>query len=253
MGRDMRIVFLTTDDPLYLPAFFERVLADRGGDTALVSIVPPLYKNQTKRQALWRYYRTFGLRDTAVLTARTATAKAKRRSVAAVCSRHAVQHAQTKDVNAPGFLDDLRSLGTDVIVSVSCPQIFRPPLIELPAKGCLNVHGALLPQYRGVLPSFWMLANGERRAGVSVYFVNEQIDAGDLCAQRSFDVAPDESLHEFLLRSKQISAELVLDVLADIERGTVEARPIDLSQGSYYSWPDRAAVERFRAAGRRLW
>jgi methionyl-tRNA formyltransferase len=249
----VRIVFLTTDDPLYLPAFFERVLAERAGDTALVSIVPPLYKNQTKRQALWRYYRTFGLRDTAVLATRTATAKATHQSVAAVSERHGVQHARTQDVNAPEFLEELRSLGTDVIVSVSCPQIFRAPLIELPAKGCLNVHGALLPQYRGVLPSFWMLANGERQAGVSVYFVNEEIDAGDLCAQRSFDVSPHETLDEFLIRSKQIAAELVLEALAEIERGTVEARPIDLSRGSYYSWPDRAAAERFRATGRRLW
>ena len=249
----MRIVFLTTDDPLYLPAFFERVLAERAGDTALVSIVPPLYKNQTKRGALWRYYRTFGLRDTALLTARTATAKVARRSVAAVSKGHGVPHAHTRDVNAPDFLDELQSLGTDVIVSVSCPQIFRAPLIALPAKGCLNVHGALLPQYRGVLPSFWMLANGERRAGVSVYFVNEEIDAGDLCAQQSFDVLPDETLDEFLLRSKQIAAELVLEALAKVEEGTIEARPIDLSEGSYYSWPDRAAVERFRAAGRRLW
>jgi len=156
-------------------------------------------------------------------------------------------------VNAPEFLDELRSLATDVVVSVSCPQIFKSPLIELPAKGCLNVHGALLPQYRGVLPSFWMLANGERRAGVSVYFVNEQIDAGDLCAQRAFDVLPHESLHEFLLRSKAIAAELVLQALADIERGTVERRRLDLSQGSYYSWPNGADVERFRAAGRRVW
>jgi len=253
VGRDVRIVFLTTDDPLYLPAFFERVLAERAGDTALVASVPPLYKNQSARQAAWRYYRTFGLRDTAVLAWRTAVAKAKRQSVASACRHHGVPHAFTPDVNAPTFLDELRSLGTDVIVSVSCPQIFRRPLIEVPAEGCLNVHGALLPQYRGILPSFWMLANGERRAGVSVYFVNEQIDAGDLCAQRAFDVSPDETLDEFLTRSKRIAAELVLQALADIECGTVERRRLDLSQGSYYSWPDAAAVERFRTAGRRIW
>jgi methionyl-tRNA formyltransferase len=249
----VRIVFLTTDDPLYLPAFFEEVLAERARDTALVSIVPPLYRNQTKRQALWRYYRTFGLRDTFILAARTAAAKATRRSVAAVCDRHGVRHAGTEYVNAPNFLAELGSLGTDVIVSVSGPQILRRELIELPARGCLNVHGALLPQYRGVLPSFWMLANGEHEAGVSVYFVNEEIDAGDLCGQRSFAVTPDETLHEFLSHSKHVAAELVLEVLAQIDRGTIEARPLDLSQGSYYSWPDRAAVARFRAAGRRVW
>jgi methionyl-tRNA formyltransferase len=249
----VRIAFLTTDDPLYLPAFFERVLAARAGDTALVATAPPLYKNQTSWQALSRYYRTFGLRDTAALASRTAVAKARRRSVASACRRHGVAHAFTADVNAPDFLHELRSVGTDVVISVSCPQIFQLPLIELPENGCLNVHGALLPHYRGVLPSFWMLANGEKKAGVSVYFVNEKIDAGDLCAQRAFDVSPHETLHEFLLRSKAIAAELVLQVIEEIERGTIERRRLDLSGGSYYSWPDAAAVERFRSAGRRVW
>jgi methionyl-tRNA formyltransferase len=249
----VRIVFLTTDDPLYLPAFFERVLTERRGETALVAVVPPLYAKQTTRQAVWRYYRTFGLADTLRLAARTIAAKAARRSIPSVCKRHGVPHARTRDVNAPEFLDELRSIGTDVIVSVSCPQIFRKALIELPEKGCLNVHGAILPQYRGVMPSFWMLANGEWQAGVSVYFVNEQIDAGHLCGQRVFDISPDETLDEFLTRSKRIAADLVLDVVAGIETGRVEATPMDLARGSYYSWPDREAVARFRAAGRRVW
>jgi methionyl-tRNA formyltransferase len=249
----MRIVFLTTDDPFYLPTFFDRALGVRGREAALVAVVPPLYGKQTVPQAAWRYFRTFGLGDTIHLAARTGVAKARRRSIASVCARRGVPHAVVGDVNAPEFLSELSSLGTDVIVSVSCPQIFRSPLIELPDKGCLNIHGAILPQYRGIMPSFWMLANGERRAGVSIYFVNEQVDAGDLIGQRTFDISPTETLDAFLRRSKRIAAELLLETLDGIERGTVEATPLDLSQGSYYSWPDREAVARFRAGGRRIW
>ena len=249
----MRIVFLTTHDPLYLPAFFDRVLAERAADTCLVSIVPPLYGRQTARQAAWRYFRTFGARDTVGLARRTLAAALARRSVAAVCERHGVPHARTADVNALPFLDELRSLGTDVIVSVSCPQIFRKPLIDLPDRGCLNIHGAILPSYRGVMPSFWLLANGESRAGVSIYFVNEQIDAGDLCAQRVFDIRPEDSLDQFLIRSKAIAAELLLEVLDAVEQGTTQRIPLDLAEGSYYSWPDREAAQRFRAAGRSVW
>lgn len=249
----MRIVFLTTHDPLYLPAFFDRVLAERAADTSLVSIVPPLYGRQTARQAAWRYFRTFGARDTVGLVRRMAAAALARRSIASVCESHGVRHTRTADVNAPAFLDQLRSLGTDVIVSVSCPQIFRKPLIDLPERGCLNIHGSLLPSYRGVMPSFWMLANGERRAGVSIYFVNEQIDAGDLCGQRVFDIRSEETLDRFLVRSKAIAAELLLEVLDRVEQGTVEATPLDLAQGSYHSWPERNAVQRFRAAGRSVW
>jgi len=249
----MTIVFLTTDDPLYLPPLFEYVLERYGGETLMVYAVPPLYKEQTVLQAAWRYFRTFGFGAVAGLVVRTARAKLRRQSIAAVCARHEVPYAEARDVNAPEFLDELGRKSPDVIVSVSCPQIFKTPLIELPPKGLLNVHGAILPHYRGVMPSFWMLANGEQAAGVSIYFVNEQIDAGDLCGQRVFDISPDESLDAFLRRSKAIAADLLVDVLDDVERGAATRTPLDLSLGSYYSWPDKEAVRRFRAAGRRLW
>jgi methionyl-tRNA formyltransferase len=117
----------------------------------------------------------------------------------------------------------------------------------------LNIHGALLPQYRGIMPSFWMLANGERTGGVTVYFMNEAIDAGEIAGQQSLKIYSTESLDGFLRRSKAMAAELLLDVLGSIERGAVVRRPMDMAQGSYYSWPDAAAVRRFRDAGHTLW
>lgn len=157
------------------------------------------------------------------------------------------------DVNDAAFLERLRAHDIDLIVSVSCPQIFQRPVIELAPRGCLNIHGAILPAYRGVMPSFWMFANDEKRAGVSIFFINEDIDAGDLCGQRVFDIHPDETLDAFLRRSKSAAADLLLEVLTAVESGTVARTPLDLSAGSYYSWPDREAVRRFHSAGRQVW
>src|SRR6202043_837367 len=109
-----------------------------------------------------------------------------------VCHRASAAYQFISDVNALEFLYQLRKEKTELLVSVSCPQIFRCALIDLPPKGILNIHGAILPQYRGVMPSFWMLANGERQAGVSIYFVNEEIDAGELCGQEVFAIGADE-------------------------------------------------------------
>jgi methionyl-tRNA formyltransferase len=251
MGAAINVVYLTTGDPLYLPAFFERVLSARA-DTAAVFVVPPLYKNQSARAAAWRYFRTFGAAATLSLGTRTVRAKVGGRSIARVCERHGVLYERIPDVNDPSFLDRLRGLGTELIVSVSCPQIFRKPLIELAPRGCLNIHGAILPRYRGVMPSFWMLANGEKQAGVSIFFVNEDIDAGELCGQRVFEISADETLDAFLRRSKTVAAELLVEVLDEIETGSVSQTPLDLSKGSYYSWPGREDVRRFRAAGRRV-
>lgn len=252
MGPPLKIAFLTTDDPLYLPSLFDRVLTVHGRMSS-VFVVPPLYKNQTALDAAWQYFRTFGLGATWTLSRRTVVAKLRGRSITRVCDRHGVPCDSIRDVNDPLFLERLRGLGTEVIVSVSCPQIFKRPLIDLPERGCLNVHGALLPEYRGVMPSFWMLANDEKRAGVSVFFVNEDVDAGELCGQRTFVIHPDETLDAFLRRSKAMAAELLLDVLEEVEKSTVSRTPLDLSSGSYFSWPDREAVRRFHAAGRRLW
>jgi methionyl-tRNA formyltransferase len=249
----MRVVFLTPDDPIYLPAFFDRVLGRRTGEADRVYIVPPLYRDQSKRAAAWRYYRTFGFVASVALAQKILQAKLSRRSVSAVCELYGIPCEEVADVNAEEFLGQLVALRPDLIVSVSCPQIFKRDLIELPAKGCLNVHGALLPDYRGVMPSFWMLANGETQAGVSVHFVDERIDAGELCGQRIFRIEAEDTLDEFLRRSKRIAADLLVETLERVESGAVERRRIDLTEGSYYSWPDRQAVERFAAAGRRLW
>lgn len=249
----MRIVFLTADDPLYLPEFFASVLKVRASDTEAVYVVPPLYKGQSALGGALRYARTFGVQAFIGLGARVLGAKLRGTSIERVCDRVGVRCEDAKDVNAEDFLRGLRADEPDVVISVSCPQIFDKKLIELPPLGILNIHGAVLPQYRGVMPSFWMLANDEKQAGVSIYFVNEQVDAGDLCGQRVFDVLPDESLDRFIRRSKRIAAELLLEVLAEMEAGELGRTPLDLSEGSYYSWPERAAVKRFRAAGRRMW
>jgi methionyl-tRNA formyltransferase len=103
------------------------------------------------------------------------------------------------------------------------------------------------------MPSFWMLANGERQAGVSIYFVNEAIDAGELCSQEIFSIGDKETLDEFILRSKLIGADLLLRTVENLERGQIERRALNLAEGSYYRWPDAAAVRKFRAAGRRIW
>jgi len=252
VGPAVNIAYLTTDDPLYLPSFFDRVLSARD-DPANVFVVPPLYGRQSTLDAAWRYLKTFGPVATWGLTTRVLRAKLRHQSVASVCGRHGTACESVRDVNDPAFLELLRRAETELIVSVSCPQIFKRPLIDLPSAGCLNIHGAILPAYRGVMPSFWMLANGESTAGVSIFFVNDDIDAGDLCGQQTFEVRPAESLDGFVRRSKAIAAELLLEVLSQIDDGVVRRVPLDTEGGSYYSWPDRAAVHRFRQSGNTVW
>ena len=260
----MNIVFLTADEPLYLPAFFTRVLNELAKDTRAVFLAPPRYGKDSSFQMARKYVCAFGWCNFVALARRTAMAKLRDRlkigysrgqyhSIPSAAAAHGVPCERVPKVNDEAFLQRLRDMKTDLVVSVSCPQVFRKPLITLPPLGCLNMHGALLPKYRGIAPSFWMMVNGESRAGVTIFFVNEDIDAGDVVEVEEFDIDPHETLHEFIIRSKRIAADALLRAIQKAQAGSPKTTPLNKAAGSYFSFPTRAAYREFRRRGRRLW
>jgi folate-dependent phosphoribosylglycinamide formyltransferase PurN len=225
----VKIAILTANEPLYLPAFFERFLARRAGDVAAVAVCAPVYSKQSRFTMLKRYVKAFGVWNAVRLARRVVGAKVKdalgigrrrRRfysvEAAARCCGVPVWHPD--DVNAPAFRERLREAGVDLILSVSCPQIFKEDLIALPEQGCLNLHGADLPAYRGIAPSFWMLAKGETQAGVTIFRVGAGIDTGDVLGKRRFPIRPDDTLDSFIRRAKREACDLALETLDRIDQ-----------------------------------
>jgi methionyl-tRNA formyltransferase len=260
----MNIVILTVEERLYLPAFFAEFLRARGGDVRAIFMAPLKHGRQSTWQMIRKYQAAFGWKNTLTLArreigARIADRLTSGRSSGRFCSiRSVARHfgipcEVVEDVNAPAFHQRLREMKTDLIASVTCPQLFKKDLIALPPRGCLNMHGALLPHYRGLAPSFWMMKNGETRAGVTVFFVNEDIDAGEVVAVDEFPIDPDETLEAFIVRSKRISCGTLLRAIDSIERGKVQTTPLDKSKGSYFGFPQRADYLEFLRRGRRMW
>ncbi len=258
----MRIAILTADETIYVPAFFDRFLAQRASDVAGIFICNLVYNKQSKLTMVKKYMKTFGVVNTISMALQVTIAKIKDRlgigfksrkftSVASAAKYYNVPAFFPANVNTSEFHDQLRSMDVDTILSVSCPQIFKDELISLPANGCLNLHGADLPEYRGIMPSFWMLANDEKQAGVTIFFVNAGIDTGDVAGKELFPILEDDTLDSFIIRAKQKACDLALDVLDQIEAGTVERTPLE-GKGSYYGWPTREAYLRFRKLGRKM-
>ncbi len=259
----MRIVFLSPDEPLYLPEFYRYVIENLSpGHDMKVIIVPPVYKNTTKLDLVLRYAKTFGVKEAAVLSAKVVYYKGMDilfsgkgdgfYSMNSVFKKYGVPYLYEDDVNSKRNIDRLKDWKTELLISISCPQIFKRELIELPSRGCLNLHGSILPDYRGVMPSFWVLANNENEAGSTLFFVNEKIDAGDVLVQRKFPVHPDDTLESFIRRSKRIGAEMVVEGVEKIDRGKAETYALDMSKGNYYGWPKREDVKRFLNNGKRF-
>jgi methionyl-tRNA formyltransferase len=248
----LRIVFITPEEPSVMPVFFGRVLPQLGDEVAAVAVVSPIYKRSSWLRQAKRFADSFGVRAFAVEAAHYAVEKAARRSVKGLARAQGVPVLTPEDVNDPAFLDGLRQLTPDLVVSVSCPQVFNSELLELPALGCINVHSSLLPRYRGMLPTFWVLAEGESGTGVTVHYMSTGIDEGGIVAQREIPISPDETLQTLMRTTKAVAADLVLETVERLRHGPVPALPNRIDEGSYFSFPRREDVARFRARGRRM-
>ncbi|PWU23170.1 MAG: formyl transferase [Candidatus Rokuibacteriota bacterium] len=255
----MRIAFITCDDVFYLPRFFARVLDDWAADTVGVVILPPLRDLKTTVRRSYDLYGPWGFARNA---ARYALRKVggrfgrwlppcRRLSVAGVVHHHGIPIFTPALVNAPEFVAHVRDeLRPDLIVSVAASQIFRESLLAVPPLGAVNIHGALLPRYRGMLPSFWTLLNGEREGGVTAHYMSAGIDDGRIIEQRRFPIHRDDTVETLIGRSKTLGAELLCDVLARLKHGTVTTYPNNAAEGTYYSFPTRKDVRHLKALGR---
>jgi methionyl-tRNA formyltransferase len=258
----VRIAFATTNDPFYLPEFFRYLFEQLGGKHEIKAIiVPPIYKGTSRIGLAIRYARTFGLSEALVLAGKVTYYRLMDRfsrdegpvySLSSAFSRYEVDFVYEDDINGQASLGRLREWKSELVISVSCPQLFKKELINLPSLGCLNLHGAILPKYRGVMPSFWMLANNEKEAGATLFFINERIDAGDVLIQRRFPISPADTLDSLIKKSKKTGAEMVAEGIRRIADGKYETVPLDLEDGSYFVWPERKEVLRFLAGGKRF-
>lgn len=138
-----------------------------------------------------------------------------------------------ENINAPESLERVREANPDVIVVVAYGQILKQPLLELAPLGCVNVHGSLLPKYRGAAPIQWAIANGETVTGVTTMFVNRRMDAGDIILKQEVGIGPEETgggLHD---RLAPVGAQLLLETLELVRRGQAPRYPQDESAATY--------------------
>jgi methionyl-tRNA formyltransferase len=140
-----------------------------------------------------------------------------------------------RDVNEPDVVARIAALRPDFLFSFYCRQMLKPPLLAIPAHGALNMHGSLLPHYRGRAPINWAVLNGERQTGATLHFMTAKPDAGDIVAQQAVPILPDDTARE-VLDQVTVAAEICLDaVLPALVAGTAPRRCNDVHHGSYFA------------------
>src|SRR5574344_1507723 len=156
------------------------------------------------------------------------------RSVAALAAQKGLPVFSPADINHPLIVAKIRALAPDIIFSFYYRSMVGKDILAIPRLGCLNLHGSLLPAYRGRVPINWALVNGEKKTGVTLHFMTEKPDAGDIVAQREIAISADDTartLHE----KAAAAAQVLLDAaLPGIVAGRIPRKPQDSSKATYF-------------------
>lgn len=127
----------------------------------------------------------------------------------------------------------LQALAADVFVVVAYGQILPLTVLQMPKLGCVNVHGSLLPAYRGAAPIQWAIANGETETGVTTMLMDEGMDTGAILLQAKLPIGPEQTSLELAPQLAQLGAELLVETLLKLEKGELTPIPQDGSRATY--------------------
>ena len=129
-------------------------------------------------------------------------------------------------------LEQIRALAPELIVVAAYGRILPQDILDCPPKGCINVHSSLLPRYRGAAPINWAILNGDGETGVTIMHMAAALDAGDIIAQASAPIGPDETAPELTARLAELGGALLAETVARIEAGTAERIPQEEEQAT---------------------
>ena len=251
----MNIIVITQNEPFYLAdnlRYLIEILPKHSKIVGcVVNDVSPFGKKETFFQKSIKTYNVFGVNfflHYAIMFIKNKFDSKK--NIKKLLKANSIKEIiLDKHINHEDSVNKIKDFKPDLLLSVLGNQIFKSPIINLAPKGCLNLHTALLPIYRGLMPTFWVLKNNEKYTGVSVFFVEKGIDSGPIIVQKKIEIK-DRSQEELIIYTKKIGMEAISEAIDLIENDKVELIENDSNKKTYYTFPTKNDVDIFIKNGK---
>lgn len=249
------VTVVTQDDPFYMPIFFDSFFKNLDNRVTIERVVlfDPFGENMLDlAQRMYGFYGPvnfvrrgieYGIRTTLNRLG------LQTYSVERLATRYGIQTEHRETVNQGSFVNRLQD--TDVLLSAASPEIFDADVLDAPDWGCLNVHTAALPKYRGMMPTFWALYHGDDEIGITVHTITEEIDKGQAVRRDTFAVESNDTLDDVIRRGKRRGGWLATAALEDVATGELTKSEIT-GEESYFSFPTPSDRRELQERGRKL-
>ncbi len=155
-------------------------------------------------------------------------------SVAELASQKGLPLYAPDDINHPLWIAKIGKMKPDFIFSFYYRNMIGKELLSIPAKGCINLHGSLLPKYRGRCPINWAVINGEKETGVTFHYMTEKPDTGDILAQEKFPIGPNDTARDVHENAAKAAAKLLRAALPKLKKGLLKGVKQDEKKATYF-------------------
>ena len=253
----MRIVIITQDEPFYLAknlSYLIKILPEHSEIVGcVVADVSPFGKKESFFSKAKKTFDVFGLYFFSYYTYKYLVSKLdSKANVSKLLKLSDIPIISLEyPINNINSVNTIKLCKPDLLVSILGNQIFKEPILNLAPRGCINLHTALLPKYRGLMPTFWVLKNNEKITGVSVFFVDEGIDSGPIIVQEEVEIG-NRTQAELIFLTKKIGMEAIAKSIDLIQKEKVQLIENDIHQKTYYSFPTRRDVIEFKRNGKKF-
>ena len=243
----MRIVLFTQEDPFYLVESIEDLIQkiNQQGEHTLVKAIitppSPFGRKESFKQKVMKTYQIFGLRFFMYYTMKLIVRKILLgKSVERVFNQNNVPVISITDtINSKMNVDLIKSLNADLILIIAGNQIIRKQVLESTKYGVFNVHSSLLPSYKGLMPTFWVLKNDEPKTGVTLYQLTEGIDDGPIVAYKEYNITSETTQANLIRDLKILANDLIIESIGSVENLNSYKESMG---GSYFKFPTKNDV-----------
>lgn len=253
----MRILIITPNEPFYMANNIGDLIKNLPSNNKIVGCVlqkQSTYGNRASfLQKAKKTYKIFGYKFFIYYSIKYIYIKLFGEDVKDVLKKLKVPIIHlTENINSKKSISILNHHKPDLIISILGNEILKKSVLELPKKGCLNLHTSKLPKYRGMMPTFWAMLNDEKEIGVSVFLMDEGIDTGPIVKQTTVPINKLDSQRIIIEKTKKIGMQLLIESIKIINSGKVEFTRNKDRESSYYSYPQKKDVKLFLEKGKKF-
>ncbi len=258
----INVFLITQNEPFYIPKMVKLLLEEQQNEYKLVgaTVLSPTRKNKKFNDWLKERVKIYTFFELLIVGFSFILAKSinflfKKQTPYAntnLLRKHGIKIIDTYDINSSEYIAKLKEFDIDIIISISCPQLFGQEILDTAKLYCINAHGTLLPRHRGVFGSIWTLHDNDKFAGSTIHTMELKLDAGQILWQREFIVTKADTQFSIAYKTKRDMALGLVELLLDISTGA----PIKIIEpkyeSSYHRAPTKEHSKSFRKQGCRI-